>query len=634
VVDFISSNNIVSNFLKKLYYFLDKLKPYQRRLYLVFLDISIFIFSTFFFDYAVLDSKLFLEKNSTNFLFFVNFIVISISFYLLSGQYKGISKFINSSSFYDIFKRNLFLFSLFYIFANIFSIPFINPFNTLVFLILLTSLLCAARVIIRDLMIYISLIRDQKIKNIVIYGAGESGAQLGIALKISPKHKILFYVDDLNILNGRTINGIKIYNPEEISKQIKIIDEIYLAIPSLKRSRRREIFNKLKHLNLKILEIPSIDEISKGNMSIDSLRPISIERLLGRDIVPPNDLLLKKSVLSKNVCVTGAGGSIGSEICKQIIKLDPKLVILFERSEFNLYKLEKEIKNLGTNIHLITILGCVTDAVLLENVLRKFKVDIIFHAAAYKHVPLVEINPISGLLNNLISTKTVCELSAKLGVSKVILISTDKAVRPTNVMGCSKRLSELIFQSYSKISQKTIFSIVRFGNVLDSSGSVVPLFREQIRKGGPITLTHPDIIRFFMTISEASQLVLQSSVLAEGGEVFLLDMGSPVLIKDLALQMIKLSGLTLKDSLNPSGDIEIKQTGLRPGEKLFEELLIDGESMPTAHPLIFKAKEKFLSEDYFFERLEKLYKHILNYENDEVFNLLRELVPEWEQKTK
>ena len=366
-------------------------------------------------------------------------------------------------------------------------------------------------------------------------------------------------------------------------------------------------------------------------MNIDSLRPISIDQLLGRDVVPPNDYLLSKSVAGKNVCVTGAGGSIGGELCKQIQNLNPSSLILFDRSELALYKIEKELQVKKNQIKLIPIMGCATDQLLIENTIKKYKVDVIFHSAAYKHVPLVEFNPVAGLINNLKSTYSICKAAEKFNIQNVTLISTDKAVRPTNVMGCSKRLSELVFQSFAKQTKNTVYAIVRFGNVLDSSGSVVPLFREQIKKGGPITLTHPQVIRFFMTISEAVQLVMQASVLADGGEVFLLDMGDPVLIKDLASQMIRLSGLTIKDENNPEGDIEIVTTGLRPGEKLFEELLIDAKSIPTMHPLIFKAREKSLSAELTLNKIELLEKKLINYEYTESLEIIRELVPEWKE---
>ena len=391
--------------------------------------------------------------------------------------------------------------------------------------------------------------------------------------------------------------------------------------------------------------MPSIEDIVNGQMKIDSLKPISIESLLGRDEINVNLEYVKPIIQDSSICVTGAGGSIGSELCIQILKLKPNKLILFEQSEINLYKILEDLKeslNQSKHTELIPILGSANNSKLLEKVLDINKVKTIFHTAAYKHVPLVEKNPISGVFNNVITTLTICKIALKTKTKQVILVSTDKAVRPNNVMGASKRLAEIIFQAFAseelklKLKNKhhipTLFSIVRFGNVLASSGSVVPLFKKQINNGGPITLTHKDIIRYFMTIKEAVQLILITTTMSEGGDVFLLDMGEPVKILTLAEQMIKLSGLTIKNANNPNGDIEILETGLRPGEKLFEELLIDAEAIKTDHPLIYRANENHIEYEILIKKLKILEQNIIENNLKEVLKILSILVPEWNAK--
>ena len=622
------NSSFVVNKIENLKNYADTLKPLNRRAIILLIDILcnsicfnyyLYVFSNLnFLNYPLVYLKLYLS-----------FILISTLIYLFTGHYKGLSRYVDGSSFYFIALRNFFISFFVLISGSYLDLRFITSANVLILFLTSTFLVTSTRIILKKIINFNSIKNQRIIKHIVIYGGGAAGAQLGASLKLSPHHKVLFYVDDSSYLWNRTLNGISIFPPEELRNQRQKIDEIFLAIPSLTKSNKRIIVQKLKKLNLRIFEIPSIEELSERKMDINILRPISIEELLGRDIVPPNNFLLNKSVLNQNVCITGAGGSIGSELARQITNLNPNKIVLIERNEFALYDLERKLNRITSNLKIYPILGCITDKKFLEDVIKRYEVEVIFHAAAYKHVPLIESNPISGIINNLNSTKIICEIANKYELSKVVLISTDKAVRPTNVMGCSKRLAELFFQSYSKISKRTIFSIVRFGNVLDSSGSVVPLFKEQIKNGGPITLTDPRVIRFFMTIYEASQLVLQASVLAEGGEVFLLDMGEPVLIRDLATQMIKLSGLSVKDANNPNGDIEIITTGLRPGEKLYEELLIDGESLPTEHPLIFKTKENFLSPNYFFRKIDELQIYLNNYDIEKTFMLLKEIIPEW-----
>ena len=393
-----------------------------------------------------------------------------------------------------------------------------------------------------------------------------------------------------------------------------------------------------------VLQIPSVDDLTSGRARIDALRPVAIEDLLGRDPVPPVPELLGPGLRDAVVCVTGAGGSIGSELCRQILQLSPKSLILLESNEPSLYALEQELhQQLPASVKLLPVLGSATDPALMQRLFAGHGVQTVFHAAAYKHVPLVEANPLAGLANNVGSTLVVCQAAVATGVSELVLISTDKAVRPTNVMGASKRLAELVVEAFSlEVPQNakgnghpvTRMAMVRFGNVLGSSGSVVPLFRRQIAAEEPITLTHPEIIRYFMTIPEAAQLVLQAATLAEGGDVFLLDMGEPVRIKDLAEQMVRLSGLSLRDARNPKGDIEVVCTGLRPGEKLYEELLIEAESQPTKHPLIFRATERSIHPKDLWLRLDQLEEALKIQNQEEALEILAELVPEWKKDQK
>ncbi|SEA74040.1 NDP-sugar epimerase, includes UDP-GlcNAc-inverting 4,6-dehydratase FlaA1 and capsular polysaccharide biosynthesis protein EpsC [Thiothrix caldifontis] len=435
---------------------------------------------------------------------------------------------------------------------------------------------------------------------VAIYGAGESGRQLASMLTRSPEYAPVLYVDDDSNLHQANISGMKVYSPLILPILIEKyhIKQVLLAMPSASNTRRREIINQLEYLPVHVRTIPSLTELVSGKSDIDSLREIDIEELLGRVPVTPDDRLLSANIRHKNIMITGAGGSIGSELCRQIIRLSPSCLVLFESSELALYQIERELQEFMAHekltIPLIPTLGSVQDRLRVEETLRANHIQTLYHAAAYKHVPMVECNPIEGIRNNTFGTFYTAQAALNVGVERFVLISTDKAVRPTNVMGASKRLCELVLQGFSQVSSKTVFCMVRFGNVLGSSGSVVPLFRRQIQEGGPITVTHPDIIRFFMTIPEAAQLVIQAGAMAKGGEVFLLDMGEPVKILDLAKRMIHLSGLQVQDETNPQGNIRIEVTGLRPGEKLYEELLIDSDAEKTAHPRIFKANESCL----------------------------------------
>lgn len=430
---------------------------------------------------------------------------------------------------------------------------------------------------------------------IIIYGAGNSGMQLATALSSSPEFRPVALVDDNPALHKATLQGLKVYAPSDLPNLVESLDvgQVLLAIPSASHARRKEILQILEPLPVQVRTLPSITDLVDGNVTLGDIREISIEDLLGRDPVPPDTQLLQANITDKIVMVTGAGGSIGSELCRQIAKLSPCQLLLFEQSEYALYTIDQELRT-ETHCPVIPLLGSVTDSGRVQQILRTFGVQTIYHAAAYKHVPMVEHNVLEGIRNNVLGTWRTAQAAQQCGVETFVLISTDKAVRPTNTMGATKRCAELLLQALAEKSKNTRFTMVRFGNVLGSSGSVVPLFREQIRQGGPITLTHADIIRYFMTIPEAAQLVIQAGAMGEGGDVFVLDMGEPVRIYDLAARMIKLSGLQLRDEQHPDGDIEIRVTGLRPGEKLYEELLIGDNVLPTHHSRIMRAQEQQL----------------------------------------
>ncbi len=440
-------------------------------------------------------------------------------------------------------------------------------------------------------------------EKIAIYGAGDAGRQLLTALRQGGEYKAVVFIDNDRKLKGRVINGVRVYRPHHLPELVKKegITQVLLAMPSVAARQKREIISTLEPLPVHVKTIPVLADIVSGKAKIAELREVDIEDLLGRDSVEPDNELFEKCIKNKVILVSGAGGSIGSELCRQIIKHEPEHLVLFELSEFALYSIEQELKKaLAQNeseIHLTALLGSVQDKKRLQSIFTAYGVNTVYHAAAYKHVPIVEGNIVEGIRNNIFGTRRAAEAACASGVETFVLISTDKAVRPTNVMGTTKRFAEMVLQALSASieTQGTRFCMVRFGNVLGSSGSVVPLFKEQIKQGGPVTVTHPDVTRYFMTIPEAAQLVLQAGSLGQGGDVFVLDMGESVKIAELAKKMIRLSGFDIKDETNPDGDIEISYTGLRPGEKLFEELLIGDNVTETQHPRIMRAEEKMLS---------------------------------------
>jgi len=439
-------------------------------------------------------------------------------------------------------------------------------------------------------------------QNVAIYGAGLAGVQLAMALKSGRDFRPVAFIDDKKELIGTTVRGIKVHPSANIPNlvQYRGLAQVFLALPSAGTTRRRAILRELEKQPVRIRTIAPLVDILSGRATIDEIRDIDITDLLGRDPVPPMTELMGQCIKEQVVMVTGAGGSIGSELCRQILAQQPKKLVLFEKSEFALYQIDQELNSVATlqdeanSTEIVPILGSVTDQARLLDVMSSLGVQTVYHAAAYKHVPLVEQNPVEGVRNNVFGTLAVANAAIDAGVKKFVLISTDKAVRPTNVMGATKRTAELILQALANKTPATLFCMVRFGNVLASSGSVVPLFRRQIRAGGPVTVTHSEITRYFMTIPEAAQLVIQAEAMAHGGDVFILDMGEPVKIVDLARRMIHLSGFEIKDDAHPEGDIEIKYTGLRPGEKLYEELLVGSDSVQTPHSRIMRARESKL----------------------------------------
>ncbi|MDO6528217.1 nucleoside-diphosphate sugar epimerase/dehydratase [Motilimonas sp. 1_MG-2023] len=463
---------------------------------------------------------------------------------------------------------------------------------------------------------------------IIIYGAGNAGYQLAHALFRGTDYRPAAFIDDDVKKHGITIHGLRVFPYSQLENLIAThcAVKVLLALGKTPRAERAKLIQTLESCSAEVLSMPSVEDITNGKANINDIQSIEIEDLLGRTPVPPSDDLLGRCISKKNVMVTGAGGSIGSELCRQIITQRPSKLILFELNEFSLYKIEQEISKyisvngLDTKLH--AVLGSVQRQKRLMIVMQKYHIDTVYHAAAYKHVPLVEDNVVEGVRNNVFGTWRCAEAAVSAGVKNFVLISTDKAVRPTNVMGASKRMAELVLQAMAPRSPSTFFCMVRFGNVLGSSGSVVPLFREQIKQGGPVTVTHPDIIRYFMTIPEAAQLVIQAGAMAKGGEVFVLNMGMPVRIIDLATRMIKLSGLTLRTEDDPFGDIEIKIIGLRPGEKLYEELLVGEDSHPTEHPSIMKADEEFLHWHDLLKIIEPLDIACSDYDEASIYEIL------------
>jgi len=448
---------------------------------------------------------------------------------------------------------------------------------------------------------------------VIIYGAGAAGAQAAAALRLGGKFDPVAFLDDDLSMHGSVVSGIEVHAPSVLAKIIEeeSVRNLLLALPSQTRHRRQEILKTLEPFPVRVMTVPDIADLVAGTARVEDLRDVDAADLLGRDPVPPSERLIEACIRGKIVMVTGAGGSIGSELCRQIVRLKPRRLVLFEMSELALYQIDRELRMVmereRLEFDLTSLLGNAHHKYRVREIIHVYGVQTVYHAAAYKHVPIVEQNVVEGIHNNVISTWYTAEAALECGVETFVLISTDKAVNPPNVMGATKRLAEIVLQGLHERGGRTKFCMVRFGNVLESSGSVVPLFREQIRRGGPVTVTHPDVIRYFMTIPEASQLVLQAGAMAQGGDVFVLDMGKPIRIADLARRMVKLAGLSVRDDQNPEGDIEIRFTGLRPAEKLFEELLIGSNVSGTEHPMILRAMEHSLP----WEQVQELLRNLL-----------------------
>lgn len=526
---------------------------------------------------------------------------LAVVFAISVGLYKSVIRYIAIQAAYKIAKAALMTCAVLLLLGTTVDVPVVHGRVVVNFGLLLALALGAGRLAARRA---VGVGSDRNAERLAIFGAGDAGVHLVHNLANDRWRRVVCFVDDRHGMDGVMVADLPVYQAEALPDLIasEQITSVLLAVPSVSMRRKQEIIDRLEPLPVTVKTIPALSEILSGKSQISDIRNIEIEDLLGRDPVAPDDVLLSASITGCNVMVTGAGGSIGSELCRQIVALAPEHLVLFEVNEASLFHLEREIRSnlpTGSAVRVIAILGSVLDASLVSTVIQRFSIQTLYHAAAYKHVPLVEQNVGAGLRNNVLGTRNVAEAAAAGGVARFTLISTDKAVRPTNVMGATKRAAELVVQAIAARAEPAagaacLFSMVRFGNVLGSSGSVVPYFRDQINKGGPITVTHPEITRFFMTIPEASQLVIQAGAMARGGEVFLLDMGEPVRIVDLARRMIYLAGFTHRDEHNPDGDIEIVYTGLRPGEKLYEELLIGEASLATRHSMIGCAQESFL----------------------------------------
>ena len=587
-------------------------------------------------DYIILVSSLWLSLYLVNqsylyskelwLSFFMPFIAILIFFKF--DLYRSVIRFISFRAFWEIVKAV----SLFIVILGL--AIFITPFFDFLSYGVLINYWALTLLFICGIRMSASWILSNQISpssRVLIYGAGSAGLQLATALKFSKEMKPVAFLDEDISFQKSFVNGLEVFSPSELTNVIekKQVQEVLIAIPSAGRSVLKRILKDIEKYPIKVRVLPGVAELALGKVSVSELKEVEIEDLLGREVALPNQTLLEQNIKNKVVMVTGAGGSIGSELCRQIIKHQPSSLILFEVSEYSIYSIEKELKDLNRFIPVIPLLGNVADKTRVLDICQTFKVNTIYHAAAYKHVPLVEINPIEGIKNNIFGTLHCVEAAIESHVDTFVLISTDKAVRPTNIMGATKRFSELILQALASQNrnsseQRTLITMVRFGNVLDSAGSVVPLFREQIKNGGPLTITDPEIIRYFMSIPEAAELVIQAGAMSSGGEVFVLDMGEQIKIIDLAKRMIRLSGMEVKDEDHPKGDIEIEITGLRHGEKLYEELLLGNELIPTQHKRIFQAHEEGITWTKIKSILDELNLAIQSRDQDLIRNIMME----------
>ena len=560
-------------------------------------------------------------------------IFLAIPIFVISGLYRAIFRYSGWPALLTV-ARAVGIYSFLYV--TLFSVVGVKGVPRTVGIIqpmLLLFFVGASRALVRVWLgdQYLGILRQASRPKVLVYGSGTTGRQLVAAMANSHEMQVVGFLDDDDRLHGHVLNGQPIYNPSDLASLASShnISNVLLAMPGISRKRRNELLAQIRTARVSVRTLPSVTDLAQGKVTISDLRELDIDDLLGREPVMPNHILLAMNVQSKIVMITGAGGSIGSELCRQILAVGPSKLLLIEQSEFALYAIHQELEEKLAErlIELVPLMASVQDEERMREIMSTWRPDTVYHAAAYKHVPLVEHNPAEGIKNNVFGTLCAAQAAADSGVSDFVLISTDKAVRPTNIMGASKRLAELVLQALAATNPGTKFSMVRFGNVLGSSGSVVPKFRQQIRDGGPITLTHPEITRYFMTIPEAAQLVIQAGAMAKGGDVFVLDMGQPVKILDLAIRMVELSGLTIKDAQNSEGDIEIEITGLRPGEKLYEELLIGENPHRTTHPRIMKAQEEFIPWEVFEDKLNAL--HLLLNSNDVslIRSTLKDILP-------
>ena len=620
--------------IKNIRFIILSLPRWSKLVIVAILDINFCILSLWLAFYLRLGEFISLPENAM-WAIYVS-IIIALPIFVKQGLYRAIFRFSGWPALISVGKAVLIysiLFATIYTAFGVQDVPrTIGIIQPLLLLIFVGASRAFARAWLGDK--YQGILNINARPKVLVYGAGQSGRQLSDALSNSNEMLMIGFLDDDERLYGHLINGQPIYNPKYLQRLVQElnISTVLLAMPNISRKRRLDIIDTMQYAQVSVRTLPSVNDLIQGKVSVTNLKELDIDDLLGRETVTPNHILLEKNITNKVVCVTGAGGSIGSELSRQILKLKPSKLLLIEQNEYALYIINQELQysKLIANIHLIPILGSVQDKDRIIEIFSTWQPHTVYHAAAYKHVPLVEHNPAEGIKNNVLGTMKTAIAAIENGVKDFVLISTDKAVRPTNTMGASKRLSEMILQALNSKHfnerSKTRFSMVRFGNVLGSSGSVVPKFRQQIAEGGPITLTHPDITRFFMSMPEAAQLVIQASSMAKGGDVFLLEMGEPVKIINLARRMIELSGLAVLDSNNLDGDIEIKITGLRPGEKLYEELLISNNPEPTIHPKIMKANEQYLSWEELEPKIMAL-EMALNINDVKVIRLImRELV--------
>ena len=532
---------------------------------------------------------------NSNWWLFIIMPIITTAFFVRFGLYRAILKYVGARLILISFKATTFSYLI-----VILILFYYNPSQfprsiLLTFWFVSNVLLIISRFFFKGILYSWDSFQIDR-KNILIYGAGRAGVQISESLKKANDYKVVGFIDDDSAKVSTLVNSIEVYDFKSLNSLIvdESVKSLILAIPSAKQNERQAILKKLSRFPLEVKSLPNLNDIENDLITLEQIKFVEVDDILGREVVLPKIELLRKNIEGRNVLITGAGGSIGAELSRQIKALRPSLIILLDNSEFNLYNIHHEL-TITNGVDVRPVLSTVTNYNQIYNVIKKYKIDTIYHAAAYKHVPMVELNVVSGVYNNVIGTYNVAKAAKELKVDNMVLISTDKAVRPTNVMGASKRLSEFILQALAENNLDTCFSMVRFGNVIDSAGSVVPLFRRQIKNGGPVTVTHRNITRYFMSIPEAVQLVLQSGSMAKGGDVFVLDMGEPIKILDLAYRMIHLSGLKPIDNDNPDGDIEVNFTGLRPGEKLYEELLIGDNVIQSKHPRIMQAREEKVS---------------------------------------